>query len=501
MALAMIGTEAAAQCQAGFTHAVSGLTVQFTNQASGSYNYIEYYFGDGNSSQYVANPVHTYADSGIYEVCQFIMDTVTFNCFDYKCDTLYLGNVTCQAAFYPFINGLNVEVYNESLGMYDSLWFDFGDGYGTDSSIASHTYSSPGTYTICLSLFDSAGMCDSVCYQIPVDSNSCEADFSYSANGLTVSFTDQSIGNYNAVFWDFGDGIGNSESPNPTYTYVLPGTYEVCLFVYDSVWFGCQSEYCETITVTAGGAVCKAGYKYEAEELQVKFTNYSTGSIALNTWDFGDGSAPSFDANPTHKYAAAGTYTVCLTVANAIPFCVDQYCEDITVHEFTCEPSFTWSFNQQNGYTFVNTTTVGNFNSVLWEFGDGNTSTFPNPTYYYNVPGTYKVCLSTFDNDNLCGITCEEVGVYPLGVASPGQLAGVRVAPNPMSGTAEIIFPDHDDWDVHICDMSGREVFTASALQSASLRFSFSMAEGVYVMKIFSRGQGIAYYEKIRVIR
>jgi glucose/arabinose dehydrogenase len=40
------------------------------------------------------------------------------------------------------------------------------------------------------------------------------------------------------------------------------------------------------------------------------------GKPLTYAWDFGDGSAPSTGANPSHTYAAAGTYTATLTVSN-----------------------------------------------------------------------------------------------------------------------------------------------------------------------------------------
>ncbi|MBP8000743.1 MAG: PKD domain-containing protein [Chloroflexi bacterium] len=45
------------------------------------------------------------------------------------------------------------------------------------------------------------------------------------------------------------------------------------------------------------------------------FTDSSIGANLTYAWDFDDGSG-STDANPTHEYAAAGTYTVTLTVTN-----------------------------------------------------------------------------------------------------------------------------------------------------------------------------------------
>ena len=61
-----------------------------------------------------------------------------------------------------------------------------------------------------------------------------------------------------------------------------------------------------------------AGFTYRAatnNPLLIIFTNTSTDAVSYS-WNFGDNSAFDFTANPTHTYAAAGTYTVVLTVQN-----------------------------------------------------------------------------------------------------------------------------------------------------------------------------------------
>lgn len=234
-----------AQCTSDFDTNISYLTVQFTNQASGSYNWIGYDYGDGNFSTYVASPTYTYAQPGIYVACQFIQDTIGSTCFDYTCDTLYLGGATCMADFFYFPDGFDVSFYNNSFGGYDQLLWDFGDGNTSTDTMPVHTYTTPGFYTVCLSLYDGSTFCDSACYTLYVDESDCDAYFTYSSNDLTVDFTNQSSGSYDGLYWDFGDGFGYSEDNDPTYTYFTEGDYNVCLYLYDTIG-SCNSQYCET---------------------------------------------------------------------------------------------------------------------------------------------------------------------------------------------------------------------------------------------------------------
>jgi len=61
-----------------------------------------------------------------------------------------------------------------------------------------------------------------------------------------------------------------------------------------------------------------ASFTYTTSDLTVDFTDQSTdsdGTISGWSWDFGDG-ATSTEQNPSHTYAADGTYTVSLTVTD-----------------------------------------------------------------------------------------------------------------------------------------------------------------------------------------
>jgi len=147
------------------------------------------------------------------------------------------------------------------------------------------------------------------------------ANFTYSASGLTVSFTDTSTdsgGTIGSHAWTFGDGA-TSSATNPTHTYAAGGTYSVTETVTDS-GNGSTSSKTSAVTVSASGGTPTANFTYTISGLTVNFTDTSTdsgGTIGMHSWNFGDGST-STAANPSHTYASAGTYSVSETVYDSV---------------------------------------------------------------------------------------------------------------------------------------------------------------------------------------
>jgi hypothetical protein len=58
---------------------------------------------------------------------------------------------------------------------------------------------------------------------------------------------------------------------------------------------------------------------------------------------------------------------------------------------------------------------TGNINSWNWDFGDGFSSTEPNPSHQFSQAGTYQVCLTVKNLDNIEGCydqSCQEIVTF-----------------------------------------------------------------------------------------
>ncbi|MBL4657197.1 MAG: T9SS type A sorting domain-containing protein, partial [Flavobacteriales bacterium] len=102
-------------------------------------------------------------------------------------------------------------------------------------------------------VIDSCGT-NATCQNVSVTSGGCPlptAGYISNASGLTIQFIDVSAITGGASYlWDFGDGSGSSIQQDPSYTYALDGTYNVCLNVTDN----CGSNaICQMVTALAGG--------------------------------------------------------------------------------------------------------------------------------------------------------------------------------------------------------------------------------------------------------
>jgi len=151
---------------------------------------------------------------------------------------------------------------------------------------------------------------------------------------LTVNFTDESTNNPTSWSWDFGDGA-TSTSQNPSHEYTVAGTYTVSLTVTNSAGSDTESktDYITVSEATNPPVAAFSGSPTSGEvPLTVNFTDESTNSPTSWSWTFGDGGT-STAQNPSYEYAAAGTYTVELTVTNAYGSDTETKTDYITVTE------------------------------------------------------------------------------------------------------------------------------------------------------------------------
>lgn len=129
--------------------------------------------------------------------------------------------------------------------------------------------------------------------------------------------------------------------------------------------------------------------------LSVNFSSATTGTVTSYSWSFGDGST-STQQNPAHTYAAAGSYTVSLTVTG--PGGQKTTTKQSYINVANPAPTASFTATPTAGVapltvSFKNTSS-GAITSYLWDFGNGQSGVLANPSISYATPGTYSVKLT-----------------------------------------------------------------------------------------------------------
>ena len=375
---------------AGFTidqrdYYAAGPGAEFRDTSYGyGYHDHTWYMGDGtvvtDSSDWV---VHQYASYGQYQVCHVAESS---NCYDSTCKMV---NITCDTT----VNIKADQFYNTLKYRFtagdnaDSFVWKFGDGTkqtGTGNNYYSleHTYNKPGIYKVTLKIFKGPNNNCIATEQRTINACDAVASFRIRGNGFQRSFS--VFWNANSYSWDFGDGTTSTKA-NPSHTYSNPGTYQVTLIAIGSN--NCADTQTKQVTIRCNKV---AGFGIQGNGFQRTFS--ANGNTSSYFWDFGDGTT-SKKANPTHTYGKPGTYQVTLIVKDSI--CADTQTKQVTVR---CGKYANFGI-QGNGFqrTFKPDTTA---NSYSWDFGDGSTSTKPNPVHTYSDTGTYRVTLIA--NGSIC---------------------------------------------------------------------------------------------------
>ena len=406
------------------------LTVNFTDESTGSPTYWRWAFGDGNTSN-EKNPVHTYNKSGNYTIALTTTNEAGSNKVQ-KSGYIILvsGNnnvvanpdyIVPATAFKAVPTAgsipLTVSFTDQSTGSPTSWKWNFGDGNNSTEKNPVHIYSKSGKYPVTLTTNNANGSSALTKTGYILVSNTLLAPVSvFSANPasgsmpLTVSFTDQSTGSPASWRWTFGDGNTSNEK-NPVHTYNKSGRYTVSLTAGDSDGSNTltRSSFIAVSSILSSPVTSFSASPTSGKApLTVNFADQSTGFPTSWKWTFGDGNN-STEKNPVYTYNESGLYPVTLTASNENGTNALTRSRYIAVSGIPNTPVSSFSASPVSGpvpltVSFTDQST-GTPTEWRWNFGDGNISTEKNPVHTYNKSGLYSVTLTASNEDGSNALT------------------------------------------------------------------------------------------------
>lgn len=221
-------------------------TFFFFDLSEGNLSRVHWDFGDGSTST-DSNPLHIYGSIGNYTVTLTAISVDS--CLAQTTRTVTVVN-SFQASF-TVNNGdevcvnQNIPFFDETRGGANAWFWDFDDGATSILENPTHTFTTPGTYSVVLVAQDTSTLnCapDTAVMEVfvhpkpnagfLVGDTICQSEF--------IEFDSiSSASTITQYLWDFGNN-STSTSPEPEFYYPQPGNYTIELIIVD--------EYCGSDT-------------------------------------------------------------------------------------------------------------------------------------------------------------------------------------------------------------------------------------------------------------
>ena len=367
-----------------------------------------YDFGDGSTSN-MQNPNHQFNGISVFDITYKIENSM--GCVNQQLFPSFItttGPPTADFIADPIVNCAGETIHfsdlSTSVSAINNWIWDFGDGGSSMTQNPSYQYNQTGNFDV--TLITGEGICTDTLiknYYIEIIEPSSFFRPSYNCvNPLLVEFSNYSIG-ADQVEWDFGDGF-TSINFNPTHHYMSPGVYNVSLKVTNNAT-SCTHEYTHQVNVffpeadftylinsnnsLEDSVVCSSKKRSYVDILAPNVRNYridwGDGYVGLNRLD--------------HLYENPGVYDVTLMVTDS------HSCKDTLVIEDMFRVAEVQTDFEITNVQGCNTLAVdfkdlsSVYSSVIWDFGDGNTSFLNNPTHIYINEGLYDVTLFSVSID------------------------------------------------------------------------------------------------------
>ena len=361
-------------------------------------NYWQWNFGDGNTSN-ITNPSNIYFNQGDFDITLYAENNLGCSATLTMPSHIKINekpNLDINAVPLIACAGENIYFSNPDSIISTDFYWNFGDGENSNNSEPIHQYIQAGLYDIILiagenSCKDTLKVTDYIKIIEPsaefIDNYSCD-------NPLKVTFENVSIG-ADSIFWDFGDGT-TSTLNNPTHNFLNLGNHIITLSATNFLT-GCthilEREIKLTKPVAEFDYLVNQNNSYDDSTGCVPKTVY----INNNSQDYlyfkllySDGYVGD---SPVRNFTVPGSYDVTMVVTD-IHGCKDTMTRLDMYSMYDVNADFDISSVSGCDSLLVEFKDHSDpVSSVVWEFGDGASSTLNNTQHIYDENGMYDVTL------------------------------------------------------------------------------------------------------------
>jgi len=305
--------------------------------------------------------------------------------------------------------------------------WNFGTQGTATGPLPTKTFTAPGTFPVTLTVRDewsvtNTSAAQNVTIAEPTGNSAPVPTFVRSCTGLTCSVNSQGTADPNTgdvitYSWNWGDGTALSTGASPAaHVYAAAGNYTITLTTTDGWGRAASTTRDVSLSEPAGNTAPTATFTASCASFTVCQTNSAgtadaEGDAIRYSWNWGDLTAVSTSANPSHTYSGPGTYTIVLTVTDVWGKS-STASRDVTITEpasnnpptaviasVTCS-SLTTCALSATGSSDPDSATGDGIRNYLWKWGDGTPDTLgtsASQSHVFPVAGTYTVTLTVID--------------------------------------------------------------------------------------------------------
>lgn len=465
------------------------LETYFTDESQPGYSIIDWYwnFGDPTTTLDTVSgtpePTWQYATEGWYSVFLEVEDS--YGGVHDTTKLIFAGNAVVPEfeQYGQCVGDTTVFLdysYSPIASTFETWYWDFGDGsdttYSEKADTILHHYQFPGIYPVKLAVSATVNgffMTDTLMNLVSIFESPAARIDTTGLNvclGTIIQFQDATPAILDPIvdwIWTFDTDAGDSAFiQNPEFLYADTGAYNVKMAIT-------TEQGCSSIDSVYAHVNVSPNFSFIIENNCVNsptqfIPQYDSTSITITkwNWNFGDELSPSNTstlAKPTHVYDRVAEYTI--TMKMEAFGCAGEAQETILVYpipysQFSLEPDFG---GVQGRTKFTNSSIYAT--SYLWDFGNGNTSTVPDPVEVYEYDSTYTITLISY-NEYFCADTSRsELTVFFKGLYFP-----TAFSPNNPNIEISVFQPkgiNLKEYLVQVFDMRGNLMWESDKVDEA----------------------------------